>query len=90
MIPATRQLIASLDIQWREFFEERAAILEYECKLSRDEAEQAAWMETSSAMLKSRIRKLAEDHAQKPHEVKIPHIQPGLDHKMLAAGEHDD
>lgn len=52
MTPATRQLIALLDPQWHEYFEERAAILEFDCGLLREEAEDAAWHETAAAMLK--------------------------------------
>lgn len=60
MTPGTRQMIATLDVQWHEFFSERAAFLEYDCKLPRDEAENLAFRETTSAMLKARIEYIAQ------------------------------
>lgn len=60
MTPDTRQMIAMLDPQWHEFWSERAAILEYDCNIPRDEAEQAAWMETSSAMLKAKVMRVRQ------------------------------
>ena len=81
MTPATRQLIASLDVQWHEYWAERAAILEYEARILREEAEQAAWMETSAAMLKYRVRKIAE------HQPQHIHIRKKTDTAILATGE---
>jgi len=52
MHQSTRQLIATLDCQWHEYFSERAGILEFDGKIPREEAEQLAWMETAAAMLK--------------------------------------
>lgn len=53
MISATtRQMIAMLDPQWREHHAERAAILEFDCGLPREEAEELAWADTVGAMLK--------------------------------------
>lgn len=58
MTPATRQLIASLDPQYHEYFTERAAILQFDCKLPREEAEDLAFMETSAAMLRGKINRM--------------------------------
>lgn len=82
--PATRQLIATLDSQWHEYWLERASIIEFDCKLPRAEAEQAAWMETSAAMLKAKVRKMAEHQAQQPQHL---HIHKRVDTAVLAAGE---
>ena len=84
MTPATRQLIATLDCQWHEYWLERASILEYEAKLPRDEAEQLAFMETSSAMLKAKIKKIADRQAKKPQHF---HIYKKIDTAILAAGQ---
>lgn len=41
-----REAIASLDEDAREFFEERAGILEYEAGYPRPQAERLAWNQT--------------------------------------------
>lgn len=81
MITSTHQRIAALDPQWREYWSERASILEYEARIPREEAEQAAWMETSAAMLKYRVRKIAE------HQPQHIHIRKKTDTAILATGE---
>lgn len=83
MTPGTRQMISTLDVQWHEFFSERAGILEYECKLPREEAENLAFRETTSAMLKARIA----DISHRPRALAVPTHEPVLDRKMAAAGE---
>ena len=57
MTPGMREVISSLDPQWREYFEERAGILEYCCNVLREEAEGAAFRETTAAILKEKERK---------------------------------
>lgn len=84
MTPATRQLIATLDCQWHEYWMERASILEYEAKIPREEAEQAAWMETSAAMLKARVKKMAEQQSSRPQHL---NIHKKVDTAILATGE---
>jgi len=84
---STQQLIEGLDAQWREYYEERAAILEFDCHLSRLEAEHAAWMETSAAMLKSRVRNMAEHQRSIPKSLTIPRHEPIRDRKLMAAGD---
>jgi len=87
MTPDTRKFIADLDAQWREFWNERAGILEYLGLVPRETAEQIAWMETSAAMLKSRVMQIAEKQAHKPHPLTMPKQQPIADRKMLSAGD---
>jgi len=65
-------------------FRERAAILEFDGKIPREEAEQAAWMETSAAMLKSRVKAMAQRQADKLH---IPTKPPIHDRKSISAGD---
>ena len=81
--------VSVLDPQMREYFEERAAILEFDCNLSRAKAEFLAWMETSAAMEKSkktlaqRVAAMARLQAQQPHHL---HIRKRVDSALLAAG----
>lgn len=84
MTPFTRQFITTLDPQWREFWTERAAILEYECKLSREEAETLAWRETSMVMLKYRVAQMAQHQAAQPKHYHF--IPKTVDTASLAAG----
>lgn len=44
--PVLAQCVDRLDADAREFFEERAAIIEHDGKLDRDHAEKLAWIET--------------------------------------------
>lgn len=41
-----QELVSALDEDYREFYEERAAIFEFEAGYSRPEAERLAWDET--------------------------------------------
>ena len=43
---------SKLNDYWREHFEERSAILEYDAGMTRHDAEQAAWDEVSLMILK--------------------------------------
>lgn len=52
MTPEQSELISRLDAQWREYFNERAGILEYDCKIPRTDAESIAFIETTSAITK--------------------------------------
>lgn len=84
-----QQQLSKLDPQMREYFEERAAILEFDCKLSRSKAEFLAWMETSAETEKSkktlaqRIAAMAQHQAQQPQHL---HISKRVDSAQLAAG----
>ena len=40
-----------LNDYWREHYEERSAILEYDAGMNRHDAEQAAWAEVSQMIL---------------------------------------
>lgn len=84
MNSATKQLISSLDVQWHEYWLERASILEYEANIPREEAEQLSWMETSAAMLKAKVKKMAAMQANRPQHL---HISKKVDTAILAAGE---
>lgn len=86
MTPATLQMVAALDPQWREYFSERAGILEFDCKLPREEAENLAFRETSAALLKSRISKMAHHQAEQPKPLHVPSHEPVVTGKELAAG----
>lgn len=44
--PTIARLVSGLDEDSREFFEERAGILEYDAGFSREKAESLAWEET--------------------------------------------
>jgi hypothetical protein len=50
-------MIAMLDPQWKEYFDERAGILEFDCGIERTEAEDLAWRQTSAAMLKHKAER---------------------------------
>lgn len=52
-----RCLVDALDDDAREFFEERAGILEYEAGLPRQAAEGLAWAETQKYLLRRTIYK---------------------------------
>lgn len=90
---ATRQLIASLDVQWHEYFNERAGILEYCANVSREAAEEFAWKETAAAMLKARLSQrisalaLHQREHSAPVPLSMPTREPVLDRKSMAAGE---
>lgn len=82
----TSQMVAVLDPQWREFWSERSAILEFDCKLPREEAESLAFRETTSALLKSRISKMAHHQAEQPKPLHVPTHEPVITGKELAGG----
>lgn len=86
MTPATRQMVSALDPQWHEYFNERAGILEFDCKLTREEAENLAFRETTAAILKSRISKMAHHQAEQPKSLHAPKHGPVVTGKELAAG----
>ena len=91
--PATRQLIATLDVQWSEYFKERASILEFDGIVPRENAEEAAWKETAAAMLKARLAQRISALAshQRAHAKPVPLPEPMrapiLTAKDMAAGE---
>lgn len=82
----TLKFIHSLDAQWHEFWSERSAILEFDCKLPREEAENLAFRETTAAILKSRISKMAHHQAEQPKPLHVPTHEPVVTGKELAAG----
>lgn len=51
MTPGMQEVLARLDPQDREYFAERAGLLEFDCKLPREEAEALAFAQTTSAIL---------------------------------------
>lgn len=86
MTPATSQMVAALDPQWHEYFSERAGILEFDCKLPREEAENLAFRETSAALMKARISKMAHHQAEQPKPLHVPTHEPVVTGKELAGG----
>lgn len=89
MTPAPRQIIAMLNPQWHEYFAERAAILEFDCKFQRDEAEELAWRETAAVMMNAKVGRMAQhqrEHA-KSRPLHAPRHEPILDRKAIAAGD---
>lgn len=86
---ATRQMIACLPAQWHEHYQERAAILEFDCKMLREESEELAWADTTGAMLKFKVQKIAQHQRANaaPAPLTIPRIEPTIGAKDRAAGE---
>lgn len=59
MTPEQAEFISRLDIQWREYFHERAAILEFDCGLPREDAESLAFNQTTAVIIKRKAERKA-------------------------------
>ena len=88
MITATKQLIATLPPEWHETFLERAAVIEFDAKQPREDAESAALTQIQSAMLAARIKLIQKHQGEnaKPVPLIVPSREPILDRKTIAAG----
>lgn len=56
MNPSIAEVLSKCDIQDVEYFNERSGILEFECKLSREDAEALAFDQMTRAILKRKER----------------------------------
>ena len=92
MNSAMEKQLSALDPQMREYFEERASILEFDCKLSRPKAEFLAWEETKAAIKKAaktpaqRIAAMAQHQREQARPLHMPRHAPIADRKQLAGG----